>query len=142
MERNCGEPRQRRITAEVHGAAEEHQRPTDLLSRGHVEQLHLRKDIYGYDALAWALYKNDRVDEAAQAMTQAMKLGTQDAMLFYHAGTIYQGLDDLRQARGYLKQALNLNPNFSVLHGELARQTLTALSDIEAAPGTLEAATR
>jgi len=91
-------------------------------------ELEVRKDIYGYDTLAWALYKNNRLDEAEQAMTQAMKLGTQDAMLFFHAGMIYQGLGDLTRARDYLEQALNLNPNFSMLQGDLAKRTLSLLS--------------
>ncbi|MCH7802037.1 MAG: tetratricopeptide repeat protein, partial [Chloroflexi bacterium] len=33
-----------------------------------------RKDIYGYDALAWALAKNGRFDEADDAIKSAMKL--------------------------------------------------------------------
>ena len=46
-------------------------------------ELEFRKDIYGYDALAWTLYQNNRFDEAAEAMDQALKLGTKDAVLFF-----------------------------------------------------------
>ena len=53
-----------------------------------------RKDIYGYDTLAWAFLKNGRAEEAAKAMTEALKLGTQDARLFFHAGMISHRLGD------------------------------------------------
>ena len=36
-----------------------------------------RKDVYGYDALAWALLANDRPAEADTAMTTALAFGTQ-----------------------------------------------------------------
>jgi len=86
-----------------------------------------RKDIFGYDALAWALYKNDRVAEADEAMVQARKLGTQDARLFYHAGLIRRKLGDTKGAREILERALALNPHFSASQAEHARQVLGAL---------------
>jgi tetratricopeptide (TPR) repeat protein len=86
-----------------------------------------RKDIYGYDALAWALYKNGRYGEAAEAMEQALKLGTQDAMLYYHAGMIYEALGDHEQAQTLLKEALALNPYFDILQSRIAQATLDQL---------------
>jgi tetratricopeptide (TPR) repeat protein len=88
------------------------------------EDLVQRKDVYGYDALAWALSKNDRPEEAAHAIKEAMKLGTQDAKLFYHAGMIYRRLGDAAKAREYLERALARNPHFSLLQGEEARRIL------------------
>ena len=88
------------------------------------KELAVRKDIYGYDTLAWALYKNGRYSEAAEAMSQAMKLGTQDALLFYHAGMIYEALGDYVQAQKHLSQALAINPHFDVLQSRIAQQTL------------------
>jgi tetratricopeptide (TPR) repeat protein len=41
-----------------------------------------------------------------------MKLGTEDASIYYHAGMIYYRLGDQQQARQYLQQALKLNPHF------------------------------
>jgi tetratricopeptide (TPR) repeat protein len=86
-----------------------------------------RKDIYAYDTLAWALYKNQRFHEAGQAMEQALRLGTQDAQLFYHAGRIYHSLGQQEKARGFLERALKLNPQFSLLHAEDARRLLVTL---------------
>ena len=91
-------------------------------------ELAVRKDIYGYDALAWALYKNDRPDEAAEAITRAMKLGTQDPNLYYHAGVIYHRLGQEELAGRYLEQALAMNPHFSILYEDDARRTLEEIT--------------
>ena len=47
-----------------------------------------RQDVYGYDLLAWAFYKNDQPCEARQAMRQALELGTRDPQLLSHAEAI------------------------------------------------------
>jgi tetratricopeptide (TPR) repeat protein len=90
-------------------------------------ELRTRKDIYGYDAVAWAYYKNGRYQEAQVMMDKALALGTRDAHLYYHAGMIALKQGDQEQAREYLEQALEINPHFSVLHAENARMALRAL---------------
>jgi tetratricopeptide (TPR) repeat protein len=90
-------------------------------------EIAVRQDIYGYDALAWAWYQNGRLAEAADAITEAMHLGTRDAGIYYHAGMIYHGLKDEATARHYLRKALALNPSFSILHADQARETLQRL---------------
>lgn len=92
-----------------------------------LEELKQRKDIYGYDAAAWAYYKNGRFDEAWGMMEQALALGTQDARLYYHAGMIAHALHNDTQARAYLEQALEINPHFSVLFAEQAQETLRSM---------------
>ena len=57
-------------------------------------ELDYRKDIYAYDLLAWNLYKNGKLAEARDAIEEALKLGTKDAKLFYHAGMIHYRLGD------------------------------------------------
>jgi len=91
------------------------------------QDLRVRQDIYAYDTLAWALCKNKRYKEAAEAMTEALKLGTRDASLFYHAGMIYAGLGEKEKARDYLKKGLDLNPHFSLLQAEKAKKALADL---------------
>ncbi len=91
------------------------------------QELAVRRDIFGYDALAWALYRNGRLAEARQAMEQALALGTQHASLFYHAGMVYYALGEREQARVYLERALELNPHFSFLLADSARLTLKEL---------------
>jgi len=94
-------------------------------------ELESRKDLYGYDAAAWAYYKNGKFEEARVLMDQAMALGTRDARLFYHAGMIALQLGDEAQAREYLEQALTINPHFSVLYADEARTTLDTLQAAE-----------
>lgn len=76
------------------------------------KEIETRKDVYGYDLLAWALHKEHRNAEAQAAMMQARRLGTRDAMLFYHAGMIERSLSQTARARYFLQTALSLNPNF------------------------------
>ena len=89
-----------------------------------------RKDINGYDAAAWAYYKNGEFDEAQEMMGHALAMGTQDAHLFYHAGMIAYALHDDTQAQGYLEQALEINSHFSILFAEQAQQTLRAIQQV------------
>ena len=51
-------------------------------------ELQSRKDIFSYDALAWAQLAAGRVNEAREHMRLALAEGTQDARLYYHAGAI------------------------------------------------------
>ena len=92
------------------------------------KDLEVRKDVYAYDTLAWGLCKSKRYKEAAAALTEALKMGTKDAALLYHAGMIYAGLGEKDKARTFLKQALARNPAFSLLQAEKARK---ALKDLE-----------
>jgi tetratricopeptide (TPR) repeat protein len=86
-----------------------------------------RRDIYTQDVLAWALVKNGRAREAEAAMREALKLGTPDARLFFHAGMIYRALGDTDRAREALGRALALNPHFHVLQSETAARALGEL---------------
>ncbi|MBA2341057.1 MAG: tetratricopeptide repeat protein [Pyrinomonadaceae bacterium] len=87
-----------------------------------------RADIYTSDALAWCLYKKGELAEAKSSIEEAMRLGTRDAGINYHAGMIYQALGDHRRAAQYLNLALKINPMFDVLQAEVARQTLQTLT--------------
>lgn len=92
-----------------------------------LNELRERKDIYGYDAAAWAYYKNGKFNEAKEMMDQALALGTQDARLFHHAGMVAYALHDDAQARSYLEQALAINPHFSLLFAEQAQEVLRSI---------------
>ena len=69
------------------------------------------------------------------AIKEALKLGTRDSKLFYHAGMIAQAAGDPATATSYLKQALDLSPEFDPLQAPIARQALQASTE-----GTLHAA--
>lgn len=92
----------------------------------------VRRDVYTQDVLAWALFKNGRAREALPPLGEALRLGTRDARLYFHAGLIHRALGDLDAARAELGRALALNPRFHVLHAPLATRALAELS----APGT------
>lgn len=55
-------------------------------------ELEYRRDIYSYDALAWALYSNHRYQEAQEAMEKALKLGTPEPQFKQHAQAIADAL--------------------------------------------------
>ena len=86
-----------------------------------------RPSIHGADALAWALYKTGNYQEAQKYSDQALQLGTKDALKLFHAGMIALKLGNHDKARQYLEQALAINPHFSILYADEARQTLQAL---------------
>src|SRR5205085_5658062 len=80
-----------------------------------------RHDIYGADAVAWTALKAGKLAEAQAAMKEALKLGTRDAKLFYHAGLIARATGDRAAAHDYLQRALALNPQFDPLQVTFAQ---------------------
>jgi tetratricopeptide (TPR) repeat protein len=90
-------------------------------------ELAVRKDVYGYDAQAWALFKNGRLQEARAAAEQALAQGTRDAKLWYHAGLIDQALGDADRAKVELRRALTISPSFDPLQAPRARAALAEL---------------
>jgi tetratricopeptide (TPR) repeat protein len=90
-------------------------------------ELDYRQDIYAYDLLAWSLHKNNQHEKAREAMEKALRLGTKDAKLFYHAGTIHRALGDKKKAADFLARALVTNPHFHPLFADRAAQTLKEL---------------
>ncbi len=91
------------------------------------QELVTRPDIYGHDLLAWALHKRGRHLEARGEMARALRMGTRDALLFYHAGMIERALGDSRRATYYLERAMAVNPTFDPIHPQAARATLDSL---------------
>jgi tetratricopeptide (TPR) repeat protein len=87
----------------------------------------VRKDIYAADLLAWSLYKKGNYPQAKTAMSEAMRLNTQDPKLFYHAGLIEAANGDNQKAAEYLQKALAINPTFDVLQAEKAKEKLAAI---------------
>jgi tetratricopeptide (TPR) repeat protein len=92
------------------------------------EELRTRRDIYGYDLLAWALHKSGRDAEALAPMREALALGTRDAMLAFHAGMIARALGDSAAARARLDTALAINPFWHPTQPATARAVLDSLA--------------
>ena len=91
-----------------------------------------RSDIYTCDTLAWVLFRMGRLLEAKSAITEALRTGTRDPEINYHAGMIYHALDDRRQAATYLELALETKPVFDIVASEIAQKTLDSISHAKA----------
>jgi tetratricopeptide (TPR) repeat protein len=102
----------------------DHGRRVPELLRKAQEEINQRQDVYGWDLLAWALHKAGRDAEAAEAMTNALSLGTRDAMLFYHAAMIQNSLGHHGTARDWLQRALQVNPYWHPTQPAEARAAL------------------
>jgi Tfp pilus assembly protein PilF len=61
-------------------------------------------------------------------MAHALALGTQDAMLHYHAGMIDLATGDTAAARSHLTRALAINPSWHPTQPARARALLDSLS--------------
>jgi tetratricopeptide (TPR) repeat protein len=100
--------------------------PAEALTLATTE-LESRQDIYGYDTAAWAYYKNGQFDQAQQMIEQAMRLGTREAKLYYHAGMIAQAQGRAAEAEDLLAEALTINPHFDLLQAPFAQDMLDQL---------------
>ncbi|MEP6638220.1 MAG: tetratricopeptide repeat protein [Chloroflexota bacterium] len=90
-------------------------------------ELVVRKDVYGYDADAWALLAAGRLSDADAMMARALAFGTKDAKLLYHAGMIATALHQTDRARTLLGESLALDSSFDPLQVARARATLATL---------------
>ncbi|MCM3871565.1 MAG: tetratricopeptide repeat protein [Pyrinomonadaceae bacterium] len=86
-----------------------------------------RKDVFTCDTLAWSLYKKGHFADAKRSSDEALRLGTRDARLLYHAGMIAYALGDRRGAENHLRESLAINSSFDVLQAEVARRTLASV---------------
>ena len=89
---------------------------------------HHSPSIRSADALGWALTKSGRPGEALIWAKRALKLGSQDPRILFHAGVaaFRSGHDDL--AHKWMSEALANNPRFSPLLAPQAEKIL-ALSN-------------
>jgi tetratricopeptide (TPR) repeat protein len=94
---------------------------TQALARARVAHAE-RPSIDGDDILAWALTRNGRCAEALPWSRRSLRLGTQDALKFFHRGMIERCLGHPVAARAWFQRAVRLNPHFSVLWGPTARR--------------------
>jgi tetratricopeptide (TPR) repeat protein len=79
------------------------------------------------DAYGWALARVGRPHAALKWARRAVRLGTRDPLLLYHAGIVARDGGSRGLAQRWLARALELNPRFSPLHAPRARRALRAL---------------
>jgi len=102
----------------------EHEEALDLA----VAEFKIRHDIYGHDALAWALYRDGKPDAALPHILSALHFKTTDARLYFHAGMVYAALGRNDRARVMLERALAINPHFQPVLDEVAEREYVALN--------------
>jgi tetratricopeptide (TPR) repeat protein len=101
------------------------------------EEVKAAKDIRAWDTYAWALYHTGRYDEAWTASRQALRIGTLDPKLLYHAGAIGTRLTERRrEGIALLRRAIELNPAWHPLDAPAARELLRSMGGMESAGGT------
>ncbi len=83
--------------------------------------LRFNRALTAHDSLAWALYRQNRFEEALREQSEAVKAAKADAPkgpqansglaeMFYHLGKIQQALGHKTEARGAFAEALKLQP--------------------------------
>jgi tetratricopeptide (TPR) repeat protein len=83
--------------------------------------------IKSADAVAWALHRLGRDDEAAPYVAEALRLGSVEPSIRFHAGAIEAARGDVADARRDLTMALTADPGFSATGAAEAKRLLDAL---------------
>ncbi len=93
------------------------------------EQYGRRPSVHAADVLAWTLHQNSRCEEGQVYAAEALRLGTRDALMHYHAGMLALCAGDRQAARAHLEQALAINPSFSIRYAPEAQRALAGITD-------------
>lgn len=100
----------------------DHRRRTDtLVARARAARA-ARPSIWGDDALAWALARTGRCDEARRWSDRSLRLGTRDGLLLFHRAAIESCAGNRQVARTWARRALAEAPHFSVRWEPVARR--------------------
>lgn len=83
-----------------------------------------RPSVYGDDALAWALARAGRCAEAVPLARRALRLGTEDGLLWFHLGYAQGCAGDESAKRESYRRALALDPQFSIRWAPVAGAAL------------------
>ncbi len=95
----------------------------DRAKRAFAEQ----PSIQAADVLAWVQYKAGNASDARATIEQALRRGTQDPFILFHAGMIYKDSGDAAKAKEYLGRVVGQAPHFSVLYAVVAKEALAGL---------------
>jgi len=84
-----------------------------------------RPSIYGDDALGWALARAGRCGEAVRWLDRALRLGTRDALVYFHRGYAAGCAGERAEMRDWYRKALDQSPAFSPRWAPVARKALS-----------------
>ena len=79
-----------------------------------------RPSVDAADVVAWGLARSGRCAEARRYSGLALRLGTKDALKFFHRGMIERCLGNDGAAKPWMRRAVHLNPGFSPLWSPVA----------------------
>jgi tetratricopeptide (TPR) repeat protein len=87
----------------------------DLVGRAREAYARQPGNVHAADVLSWVLYKAGQIDEANEYSRVALRLGTQDALMLFHAGKIKEAAGDVSEGRTLIERARALNPHVSLV---------------------------
>jgi tetratricopeptide (TPR) repeat protein len=87
----------------------------------------IRRDIFTMDAVAWAAFRAGSMARAVEASRQALRTGSRDRAILYHAAAIAAAAGDRAKARTLVTQALDGHPTFDLVLAAEARALLASL---------------
>jgi tetratricopeptide (TPR) repeat protein len=85
-----------------------------------------RQDIFTMDAVGWAALRAGRIARAVEASRLALRTGTRDRAILYHAAAIAAAAGDRDRARTLATRALEGHPTFDVVLAPAARALLAS----------------
>lgn len=99
----------------------EHGRPERSLDAARAAYRALPDNIHTADAMAWALLKSGDARAAQPFMVRALRTGSAEAPMHFHAAVIADALGDPETARRELAYVIDRNPFFSFSQRDDAR---------------------
>jgi tetratricopeptide (TPR) repeat protein len=105
----------------------EHDRHLDEAVMLATERLSASRTIWSYDAFAWACYKSGRLSDAGRAAAEALRTGTRNAGILYHAASISLAAGD----RAGAQRLLNLLPASAAQPRRIASAIETLQAEVE-----------
>jgi tetratricopeptide (TPR) repeat protein len=91
-----------------------------------------RHDIFSEDALAWAYFQAGQLDQARAAAQQALRTGTRDREIRFHAAAIERATGHLAAAKRLASDALAGSPHFDLVAAPAAAALLHSLESTPA----------
>ena len=74
----------------------------------------VREDVYSYDALAWALFRDGKIEEAVAVVGNALRQNTPEPSFYAHAAKIYEATGRSEDAGKMRDRLAALNPNLDI----------------------------
>jgi tetratricopeptide (TPR) repeat protein len=87
----------------------------------------VRQDIFTMDAVAWAAFQAGHLPRAVEASRAALRTGTRDRAILYHAAAIAAAAGDRGRARDLAARALDGHPSFDPVLAPAARALADSL---------------